>query len=236
MTIKICKDCKIVKSLEDFTYRKDRNYYLPRCKKCNNLYRKQVREKNIEKYKAKDKLYYNKNKSKINERNNKIYQRDKDKIKQQRRKRYQRDKEIILNRNNERRREIERLFPEKKVISSLRKRFSVVINNKNSKTSRCIEYLCGELDLVKKWFEFNFKLDSYLNMNWENHGKVWEIDHVYPISKHSLNTDEDKKKCFGWFNLLPVPKSYNKQKSNKILKHDIIKLQLRVYLFNKKEQ
>ena len=236
MTIKTCKDCKVEKSLESFPYRKDRNQYLPRCKECNNLNRKHLREKNIDKYKNKDKRYYIRNKDKINERNNNSYQRDKEKIRQQRKERYQRDKEIILKRNNERRKELERLYPEKKVISSFRKRFSTVINNKNAKTSRCIKYLGGDLELVKDWFRFNFELDSHLNMDWYNHGKVWEIDHVYPVSKFNLDNEEEMKKCFGWFNLLPVPVSYNKQKSDKILGQDLLKLQLRVYLYNKQRQ
>lgn len=236
MTIKICKDCNVEKTLDYFPYRKDRNHYLPRCKECENLHRKQLREKNIDKYKNKDKQYYIKNKSKVNDRNNKIYQRDKEKIKQQRKERYQRDKEKILKRNNERRKELEKKYPERKVIESFRKRYSKVINNKKPTTTRCIRYLGGNLKLVKEWFNFNFEIDDYLNMNWSNHGKVWEIDHVYPVAKFNLNNEEEMFKCFGWFNLLPVLVSYNKQKSDKILEHDLLKLQLRVYLFNKQRQ
>ena len=236
MTIKICKDCLIEKSLTDFKYRKDRNQYSTRCIICNNEHRKNLKIKNIDKYKDKDKKYYERNKSKINERNNNAYERDKDKIQKQRKERYERDKDIILKRNNERRRELEKLYPEKKVISSFRKRFSRVINNKNAKTTRCIEYLGEDLVFVKEWFNFNFQLDSHLDMNWDNHGKVWEIDHVYPVSKFDLTSEEEMKKCFGWFNLLPVLKSYNKRKSNKIIDNDILKLQLRVYLFNKQRQ
>jgi hypothetical protein len=69
-------------------------------------------------------------------------------------------------------------------------------------------------EVLVKWFEYNFQLDSHSGMNWENQGTFWQIDHVYPLSKVE-NIAEDTFYC-SWKNLRPIPGSDNAHKSAKI--------------------
>ena len=52
-------------------------------------------------------------------------------------------------------------------------------------------------------------------MNWNNHGLVWELDHIIPISSFNLLNPEEQKKCFHYSNLRPLIKLKNRQKLNK---------------------
>jgi hypothetical protein len=64
-------------------------------------------------------------------------------------------------------------------------------------------------------------------MSWENHGKVWELDHILPISSFDLTQEEQLKECFYYTNYQPLFKFTttidgvehigNRNKSNKII-------------------
>jgi len=67
-------------------------------------------------------------------------------------------------------------------------------------------------------------------MTWENHGEIWEIDHIKPCNSFDLTDIEQQKQCFHYTNLQPLfktsklAKSFgyineigNRNKSNKII-------------------
>jgi hypothetical protein len=54
-------------------------------------------------------------------------------------------------------------------------------------------------------------------MNWDNHGKYWEIDHILPRSSFNLYNEDERKKCYHYTNLQPLTKKENRTKSNKML-------------------
>lgn len=41
-------------------------------------------------------------------------------------------------------------------------------------------------------------------MTWENHGSVWEIDHIKPCSAFNLQDVEEQRTCFNYKNLQPL--------------------------------
>ena len=41
-------------------------------------------------------------------------------------------------------------------------------------------------------------------MTWENHGKIWEIDHILPCASFDLTILEEQKKCFHYTNMQPL--------------------------------
>jgi 5-methylcytosine-specific restriction endonuclease McrA len=45
-------------------------------------------------------------------------------------------------------------------------------------------------------------------MNWDNYGKIWEVDHIYPTSKGG---------SFHYMNTQPLLISENRKKSNKLI-------------------
>lgn len=65
-------------------------------------------------------------------------------------------------------------------------------------------------------------LEEYFeeNMTIENHGKIWEIDHVIPLSmiKHM---GEKSIYLFFWFNTAPVFPEYNRRKNGNLCKHQL---------------
>ena len=81
--------------------------------------------------------------------------------------------------------------------------------------SHSIEYLGCSWDVFYKHIEKQFLPE----MNWENYGKIWEVDHIKPLSKggsfHYTNTQPLFKttkiaESFGYVGYIG-----NKNKSNK---------------------
>lgn len=58
-------------------------------------------------------------------------------------------------------------------------------------------------------FEFKQHLESQFlpEMNWSNHGTVWEIDHIKSISSFNLMILEEQKQCFHYINMQPLFKT-----------------------------
>ena len=49
-------------------------------------------------------------------------------------------------------------------------------------------------------------------MTWENHGKLWHIDHIVPLA--TAETEEDLYKLFHYTNLQPLLVQDNLKKSS----------------------
>jgi hypothetical protein len=99
--------------------------------------------------------------------------------------------------------------PEEKIKRNMKS----LISSKIKKTRHTGEYLGTTMTIIIKWLEYNFEE----NMNWENYGKYWEIDHTIPISLFDINNENEMLLCFCWMNLMPMLKIKNSKKSNKIL-------------------
>jgi hypothetical protein len=76
-----------------------------------------------------------------------------------------------------------------------------------------MEYLGCPLEYFKKYIESQFS-DG---MNWDNHGTIWDIDHVKPCSSYNLQNEDEIKACYSWKNMRPLSKEENNKKSNRIL-------------------
>ena len=66
----------------------------------------------------------------------------------------------------------------------------------------------SNIQYLREWFEFNFTSE----MNWENYGTYWSIDHIIPACKFDLSIEDEKFKCCNWSNLMPVTIKYNSSK------------------------
>jgi hypothetical protein len=53
----------------------------------------------------------------------------------------------------------------------------------------------------------------YPEFTWENHGDVWEIDHIIPCASFDLTKIEEQQKCFHYSNQQPLFKTTNIAKS-----------------------
>jgi hypothetical protein len=80
------------------------------------------------------------------------------------------------------------------------------------KNNSTMNYIGCNIQYLREWFEYNFTPE----MNWENYGSFWSIDHIIPVNVFDLTKDDEKLKCWNWTNLLPVTVKYNSSKKNKI--------------------
>jgi len=53
------------------------------------------------------------------------------------------------------------------------------------------------------------------NMNWENYGSYWSVDHVIPLSKFDLNSHDKRVLAFNFRNTRPLNNYDNIKKSDK---------------------
>jgi hypothetical protein len=102
-----------------------------------------------------------------------------------------------------------------KLMRTIRARVNSAIFNK---CTRSIKYAGCDIVLFKKWIEFQFEPQ----MNWDNHGSYWHIDHVVPVSAFNITNRYEQFLCFNWKNTQPLVKEENISKSDKILGNHII--------------
>jgi hypothetical protein len=81
-----------------------------------------------------------------------------------------------------------------------------------NKTQRIIKYIGCTLQEYNDHISAQFKPE----MNWENYGVYWEIDHIMPISSFDLSILEEANKAFHFSNTQPLTITENRKKSNRI--------------------
>ena len=78
------------------------------------------------------------------------------------------------------------------------------------KTDSTMNYIGCNIQYLREWFEYNFTSE----MNWDNYGSYWSIDHIIPVCKFELTNEDEKLKCCNWTNLMPVTVKYNSSKKS----------------------
>jgi len=211
--MKTCNKCQQDKEIDNFYKSKTKVDGLDNtCKQCKLVYcrnRHKTKKEQINNY---HKIYYN---------NNKEAHLDRGKIwKEQNKDKYQK---YINNYST--------LYYNKNIQYKLRKllrgRISYELNKiiKGSFTEQMHFLLGCSLIEFKQYLESKFKPE----MTWDNHGDIWEIDHIKPCSSFDLTDIEQQKECFHYTNLQPLFKTSgiaesfgyineigNRDKSNKI--------------------
>ena len=56
-------------------------------------------------------------------------------------------------------------------------------------------------------------------MSWENHGEIWEIDHIVGCANFNMEYLEEQKKCFHYTNMQPLFKTSDIAKSFGYIEH-----------------
>lgn len=54
------------------------------------------------------------------------------------------------------------------------------------------------------WLQVHLESLFRPGMDWENYGKVWQVDHVRPCASFDLTNPEQQRSCFHWTNLQPL--------------------------------
>jgi hypothetical protein len=122
--------------------------------------------------------------------------------------RHDRSKE--LSRNNAKTRYYRiRCTPEYKAKQSARNavaRLKRFLSGEWVNTSRTFDLLGCSYNEAARHIENQFKR----GMTWANHGKVWEIDHIIPLSKWDLTDPAQIRRACNYLNLRPLLKEMNR--------------------------
>lgn len=212
--MKICNKCNSEKLLIKFTkHRSSKDGYENVCKECKNILAKLHYQNNIDKKKQ----YYLDNKDRYAERDKKYSKKEyhlkhKDKIKEytlkwreenkdilsEKQKEYNKKRQHIRNAQDIERRKND---PQFRILCAIRGRIGMLL--KQNKTNRTVELLGCSLDIFKSHLESHFKPE----MNWDNYGEIWEVDHIKPCSLFDLTDIEQQKLCFHYSNTQPLFKT-----------------------------
>jgi hypothetical protein len=76
------------------------------------------------------------------------------------------------------------------------------------KNDSTMNYIGCNIQYLREWFEYNFTDE----MNWDNYGSFWSIDHIIPVCKFDLTVEDQKLKCWNWSNLMPVTVKFDSSK------------------------
>jgi hypothetical protein len=188
--MKICSKCKLNRDNTDFEYCKHTTTKLSAwCKKCISIKKAEKYKLNKEKYLLNSKEYYKNNK----------------KLKSEYVKEYQNKNKIKLNKYRNQYNKDRKLKDSSfKLSFILRCRLLDALKKNNITKKHSANYFLGcSLIECKQHLESQFKPE----MNWENHGNIWEIDHIKPCSSFDLIDLEQQKQCFHYTNLQPLFKT-----------------------------
>lgn len=201
--MKYCPKCNQYKELIEFHSKSSsKDGYHNKCKSCvkiqNDHYYKGNKEAKIKyaaDYQKQDKVkQYQSEYSKLNHREY-----------------YLKNKDRILEYGNKYTRNRYKNDPSFKLSLLLRSRFHHALIG-GFKIQSIIELLGCSIEECKQHLEKQFTP----KMNWKNHGKYWEIDHIKPCASFDLTNEEQQKQCFHYTNLQPLTKKANRTKSNKL--------------------
>ena len=230
MSKKCCK-CKIDRPLELFGKLKGSKDGLRYdCKECRKQYR--FENKNVINSKLSE--YYNNNKETLLAKNKEYRDNHREEILKQR-KEY-REREEIREYNKKKAKEYlpirkEQIRTRRK--SDLQFQLREVLRSKihkflKSQPTSYAERIGCSLDTFMKWIEFRFDT----TMNWDNFGKVWQIDHILPLNSFDMTNPTHTLICFHWSNLQPLSSYENRQKSDKIQLHQYFNNVINVFRFS----
>lgn len=218
MASKKCCHCKEEVLLTNFGKLKSSKDGLRyNCGDCIKKYCASVKEH----IKAKNKEYFEANKEAILAKNRQYRIDNKEAISIQRKGYRARNQEHIKQKNRaylpkrklqiKLRRKVDKGF---QLTQLLRTRMHKALkDNVNSNT--VVSHMNCSIDTLREWLEFQFDEE----MNWNNLGTYWEVDHILPIAQFDLSKKENQEICFNWTNLQPLYKMENKFKSKKLILH-----------------
>jgi hypothetical protein len=216
---KRCSKCKIEKDISNFYFRN--NKAISQCKECVKKRVKKYSEENREIIVQKKKEYSKINKNRLTEYKKKYYQKNKKHLSELHKKYRSMNKSSIQiiqkewNRNNREKYLLTQRKYQKnkrqeinyKIKSSISRNLSRSLNKHNNLSEDIIGY---KISILKEHLEKQF--DE--NMNWENYGSYWQIDHIIPTSLYDFIDKNETLKCWNYRNLRPLERSENARKRN----------------------
>jgi hypothetical protein len=224
--MKTCNKCKQLKPFSDF-HKNTKDKYAIICKLCKKEYDTQHYQTNKNKLLNQSKQWQSNNKQIVLDYQKEWYNKNKDTTLIYH-KEYRKNNKNKINKCikewKDNKRKNDPLF---KIIDNLRSRmYRAIIKNKGTKSKYTLNLIGCSVNNLKIHLEQQFKPE----MNWDNYGEIWEVDHIKPCSSFDLTDIEQQKQCFNYINLQPLFKTSdlaeslgyineigNRNKSDKIL-------------------
>uniref|UniRef100_A0A6C0IVG6 Uncharacterized protein n=1 Tax=viral metagenome TaxID=1070528 RepID=A0A6C0IVG6_9ZZZZ len=92
----------------------------------------------------------------------------------------------------------------------IKKSLAARLRNILKKNDTTMNYIGCNIQYFREWLEYNFTTE----MNWDNYGAFWSIDHIIPVCKFDLTDEIQKLQCWNWSNMMPVSIKFNSSKKN----------------------
>lgn len=190
-------------------------------------YRKENKDRILEQKRAsyddekkrKKRAYYEANRERILRQKQEYYLRNKDRIQEYREANKEHISELnsIYHRKHRlrmrpRKRENDirrRENPHERVALNLRGKLNKVIKGDYRKPID--EFVGCDHEKFREHFEARF----LPGMTWDNHGQLWQVDHIRPCCTFDLTDPEQQRECFHYSNLQPLWTKDNLRKANK---------------------
>jgi hypothetical protein len=197
-----CKKC--VKEYNKRRYQEKRNELLEQKKKYREQHRQELREYAKKRYQEKS--------EKINEQKKKYYQQNKKKIREQHREYHKQHRQEIRKHNKEYEKKRYKNNHQYRLANIGRGRIYKARKAQNAprycKYNEAIGCTPEELDI---WLESQFTPE----MNWDNYGTYWHVDHIRPLCSFDLTDPEQYKAAFNYKNTQPLKATDNLIKGGK---------------------
>lgn len=214
--MKTCSKCKEEKELSEFYNNKSqvdgKSNYCKICHKAESKKRKYNYHYDRREYAKK---WYNENKEREQEKRKSYRQSNSDKQREIHKEWYSKNKAAKLKKNADYDKTQMVLNPLYRVKKNLRSRISNALNGK-VKFQGTIQLLGCTITELKIHLESMFTKE----MNWDNYGSYWHVDHIKPCSLFNLLNENEQMECFHYSNLQPLEASENLKKYNKFNKKE----------------
>lgn len=222
--MKKCSKCKIDKELSDFGKRKHNNDGLHLwCKSCikqDTINRKKYRKQYNKINNSKIKKYYELNKEKYLEQRNEWIKNNKERIKELSKINNKKKTKEQIKDNNIKQKKYKVEWSKFQYKNNIQFRLTTILRcrllsalvSKTNKFKSALVLLGCSIEEFKQHLESQFKPE----MNWDNHGSYWEIDHIQPCISFNLIDPLEQAKCFHYTNMQPLTINENRTKKDKI--------------------
>lgn len=218
--LKICSKCKQEKDIEQFNKKRtSKDGHDSMCKQCQHEYDMARKEKKKEYNKNYSLKYYENNKEYLKEYQRNYYQNNKEHYYEYEKERSKKPERIEYNNKRNIRYRQENI---EKLKEYDRQRHEQNKLNRNFSTAICMALKGAKIDrhweslvpYTLKQLKDHLESQFDKNMNWDNYGEYWEVDHIIPQNLFNIVTAEsrDFQICWSLMNLRPLEKSANRSR------------------------
>ena len=73
-------------------------------------------------------------------------------------------------------------------------------------------YFGLDIENMRQWFEYQFQKE----IGWDNFGKMWQFDHIIPVTYFDFSKEEELKMCWNFTNLIVEEFKKNKERGHRL--------------------